>query len=264
MAETTNFRTLLGARVRELREKSELTQGKLAELLEINRVAVGQIEKGERKICVEEAVKLSEIFRIPLNALLDSSKDVEVILAEAEQRPDKPKIRINVPQKNVAKFKEVLIYILDKVGLKLNVGETVLYKLLYFIDFDFYEIYEEQLIGAAYMKNTYGPTPVEFAKIVSEMIDLGEIEKTKREYHSYPQIRYLPLREPDLSILGAHEIKLIDKVLSKLSDMNATQISEYSHGDIPWIAADDGNIIEYESVFYRTPQYSVRRYDEEV
>ncbi len=46
-----------------------------------------------------------------------------------------------------------LLYVLNKVGCKYNVGETVLYKLLYFIDFDFYEKYEEQLIGATYVKN---------------------------------------------------------------------------------------------------------------
>ena len=151
--------------------------------------------------------------------------------------------------------------ILDRVGSKPNIGETVIYKLLYFIDFDFYEMYEEQLIGAAYQKNTYGPTPVQFAKIVEAMIAHGEIERTKREYHGYPQMRYSPLREPDLSMLRGHEIKVIDKVLNRLSDMNAAQISEYSHGDIPWLTTDDNAIIEYESVFYRTPQYSVRSYD---
>jgi len=30
---------------------------------------------------------------------------------------------------------------------------TVLYKILYFIDFDYYEKYEEQLMGALYIKN---------------------------------------------------------------------------------------------------------------
>jgi hypothetical protein len=39
--------------------------------------------------------------------------------------------------------------------------------------------------------------------------------------------------------------------------MNAKQISDYSHGDVPWLTADDGGIIEYESVFYRTAPYSV-------
>ena len=40
-----------------------------------------------------------------------------------------------------------------KSAAKSNVGMTVLYKLLYFIDFDYYEKFEEQLIGATYIKN---------------------------------------------------------------------------------------------------------------
>ena len=51
---------------------------------------------------------------------------------------------------------------------------TVLYKLLYFIDFDYYEKFEEQLVGATYIKNHFGPTPVEFKKIVDTI-------KLKRE-----------------------------------------------------------------------------------
>ena len=68
---------------------------------------------------------------------------------------------------------------LGKVGAKPNVGETVLYKLLYFIDFNYYEKYEEQLIGATYIKNHHGPTPIEFQAIVNEMIEKKEIEVGK-------------------------------------------------------------------------------------
>ena len=74
---------------------------------------------------------------------------------------------------DVKKFKEVLLYILNKVGAKPNIGETALYKLLYFIDFDFYEKYETQLTGAKYIKNYYGPTPIEFEKIVEGMEKRG-------------------------------------------------------------------------------------------
>ena len=42
--------------------------------------------------------------------------------------------------------------------------------------------------------------------------------------------------------------------------MNASQISAYSHNDVPWMTTKDGEAIEYESVFYRTPPYSVRAY----
>ena len=42
-------------------------------------------------------------------------------------------MRVSVPIRNIPKFKEVFLYILNKVGAKPNVGKTVLFKLLYFI-----------------------------------------------------------------------------------------------------------------------------------
>lgn len=138
-------------------------------------------------------------------------------------------------------------------------GETVLYKLLYFIDFDYFEKYEEQLIGATYMKNRYGPTPVEFAKVLEQTLN-KDIVKVKDKYFDYPQTKYLPLRKADLTKLNGREIELIDNVLDRLSDMNAAQISDYVHNDVPWLTTDEGEIIEYESVFYRTLPYSQREY----
>lgn len=76
-----------------------------------------------------------------------------------------------------------------------------------------------------------------------------------------PQTKYLPLRNPDLSGLDAAAKDVIDRVLDRLSDMNAGQISEYSHDDVPWLTTADGDIIPYESVFYRTPADSVRGND---
>jgi uncharacterized phage-associated protein len=96
------------------------------------------------------------------------------------------------------------------------------------------------------------------------MIAKEEVVKVESKYFDYPQTKYLPLRVPDLSRLGAHEIAVIDDVLCKLSDMNAAQISDYSHGDVPWLTTEDGKVIEYESVFYRTAPYSVREYSEDL
>lgn len=248
----------IGQRIAELRIRIGISQQRLAEMLGVSRPTITQIEKGKRKVSVDELVRLSEIFNLSVDNLLCSKEKLKVILAKSQERKEvELPTRINVPQRNLEKFKEVLLYILNKVGSKPNIGETVLYKLLYFIDFDFYERCEEQLIGATYVKNHYGPTPVEFREIVDEMID-KEIVKVKSRYFDYPQSKYLPLRKADLSKLKANEIEVIDKVLSKLSDMNANQISEYSHGDVPCLTTEDGAVIEYESVFYRTPSYSVR------
>ena len=72
------------------------------------------------------------------------------------------------------------------------------------------------------------------------------------------------MREPDLSQLKANELLMIDEVLERLSFMNAAEISNYSHNDVPWLTTGMGEVIDYESVFYRTQPYSVRSYSEEV
>jgi len=66
-------------------------------------------------------------------------------------------MRVSVPMKNVEKFRRVFLYILNKVGAKPNVGETVLFKLLYSIDFDCCGINEKQLMKSGCLK--YPTTP---------------------------------------------------------------------------------------------------------
>jgi len=259
------FYKRLGAKIKSLREQANLSQEELADLVKIGRVSLSQVESGERKLTAEEIAQLAKIFNITSDILLDLEKDIKVVLEIKEEKHFKSKqeIRISVPQKNLEKFKEVLLYILNKVGSKHNIGQSVIYKLLYFIDFNFYEKYEEQLMGATYIKNHHGPTPKEFIKIIDEMEKNKDIVKVQDKYFQYPQTKYLPLRKPDLSKLDdARAIEVIDDVLNKLSDMNAMQIKEYSHKDVPWLTTQDGSVIDYESVFYRTPDYSMRLYDE--
>ena len=250
----------LAERIKALREEMGFSQEELAKRLNVSRSKISQMENNEVRITAEELVALSGLFNISVESLLDFNKAPKVILEKQKEEAPKESIRINVPQRNVKKFKEVLLYIINKVGGKLNVGEAVINKLLYFIDFDFYEKYEEQLIGATYIKNHFGPTPVEYNEIIKQMIEDKEIIKVKSKYFTYDQTKYLLRRKPDLSILKATELEVIDKVLDRLSDMNATEIKEYSHNDVPWLTAEDGEPIEYESVFYRTKPYSVREY----
>ncbi len=252
----------IGSRIKQLRIRTGLSQQRLAELVGLSRPAISQMESGGRKVSADELARLADALNVSADSLLNRAKEPEVILKERlESGKLQPAIRINVPQKNLQKFREVLLYILNKVGSKPNIGETVIYKLLYFSDFDFYEKYEEQLMGATYIKNRHGPTPVEFRKIAERMTDDREIVRVKGDYFGFPQTKYLPLRRPDLSKLCANEIETIDNVLNRLSDMNAAQISEYSHNDVPWLTTGEEEPIEYESVFYRTAPYSVREYE---
>jgi len=256
----------LGKRIKALREALRISQEELSQRLAMDRASLSLIENDKRSLKADELVLLSQAMNISIDELLNIRSTTEVVLERAhKQKEKKCDLRISVPRKNLKKFKEVLLYVLGRVGAKPNVGETVLYKLLYFIDFNYYEKYEEQLIGATYIKNHHGPTPIEFQAIVNEMIEKKEIEAVKSKYFEHMQKKYLPHRDPDLSVFNANEIQVIDDVLQKLSGMNASTISAYSHQDVPWIVTPEQKRIDYESVFYRTPAYSVREYsDDEV
>ncbi len=256
---------MLGRFILKQRKKYDLTQEFLASELGISRPTYVQIEQGERDLTVTEAQKLADVFGMSLNDLLSGrKKEIEVGLGKEEiEKTAEPEMRIVMPRANVKKFKAVLLYLLEKVGAHPNIGETAIYKLLYFIDFDYYEKFEEQLIGARYIKNHFGPTPVEFKKITDQMIEKGEVEKIKSRYFQHEQKKYLPRRSADLTILSAQEIQHIDEVLARLAWKNASELSDYSHSDTPWRVHKTGEEISYETVFYRDNDHSVRNYENE-
>lgn len=248
-----------------LREEKNISQDDLASQLGITRQTLSKYENGENNLPIDIIKKLADIFDVDYSCIIDNkmpSRPMYNIVGKVISSPQND-IRIDIPQENITKFKQVLLYILNKVGAKPNVGQTVIYKLLYFIDFDYYELYEEQLMGLKYIKNTYGPTPVDFVKLIQEMEKNGELEEVKTKYFKKDQTKYLPIKEPDLSLLSAQELRHIDKELERLSDKTGKELSEFSHKDIPWIIANDKEILEYESVFYRTAETSQREYDEE-
>ena len=256
----------LGEFIKIQRNKRTLTQEDIAKAIGITRQTLKKIESDAANLDLSQAKKLAQILNISLDDLYECREFSETPFEIAEDEKfvvsETGGIRISAPKVNSVKLRETILYIISKVGAKPNIGETVLYKLLYFIDFDFYEKYEEHFLGCTYIKNHYGPTPQEFIKVIDRMINDCEIEKIKSEYFKYPQTKYLALRIPNLKALKANELALIDEVLCRLSDKTANQISEYSHSDVPWITAEDGKPINYESVFYRTKEYSVRIYDQ--
>jgi len=254
----------IGKRIMELRKLKGYSQEDLAKFLKIPRSSVAQIELGNRNVSVIELIRLSEALGFSLDRFL--AKEYKVVKedgAVTEAVRAKQDMRISVPKLKTNKFKNILLYILERCGGKSNVGETVLYKLLYFSDFNYYEIYEEHLTGARYRKLPFGPVPQKLDHIVNQMIEKGQLQRIKTEYHGYPQTRYIPLDKPDLTGMSAAEKDVIDRVIDRFSDWPASAISEFSHKDIPWKATDDGDIIDYELAFYRESPFSARTYDDE-
>jgi transcriptional regulator with XRE-family HTH domain len=255
----------IGQRITELRKVKGLSQEDLAKSLKLSRPSLAQIELGNRSVDVLELQSLSGILSFSLDDFMSEkfsvSKDVE---GKTEAKSKKSDERISVPSLQVNKFKNVLLYILERCAGKPNVGETVLNKLLYFSDFNYYELYEEHLTGAEYRKLPYGPVPQKIDAIIGQMLENGMIQRIKTEYFDKTQTRYIPLVKADLTELKASEKEVIDKVIEQLSDWSAGAISNYSHKDIPWLASKEGEEINYELAFYREAPFSVRNYGDEM
>lgn len=255
----------IGQRVTQLRKMKGMSQEDLAKILKISRSSLAQIELGNRSVDILELQNLSMILGFSMDDFMSKNFTAkQEVDGKAEVKSKKSEERISVPTLKVDKFKNVLLYILEKCAGKPNVGETVLYKLLYFSDFNYYELYEEHLTGAKYRKLPYGPVPQKLDTIINQMMEKGMIKRIKTEYYDKMQTRYIPLAKPDLKELMASEKEVIDRVIEQMSDWSAAAISNYSHKDMPWLASKEGEEINYELAFYRDTPFSVRNYGEEM
>jgi transcriptional regulator with XRE-family HTH domain len=253
----------IGKRIVALRKIKGLSQDDLAKKINMSRPSLAQIELGNRgidilefqKLGFELAFSLDDFMSKNFTTNLEKISKNEVISLQAEER-------ISEPTLNIQKFKNVLLYMLERCAGKPNVGETVLYKLLYFADFNYYELYEEHLTGVTYRKLPFGPVPQKLDIIIAQMIEDGQLERIKTPYFNKIQTRYIPIINADLKSFNGAEIEVIDKVLEQYSDWSAVAISDYSHKDLPWLVSKDGEDISYNLAFYREFPYSVRIYDE--
>jgi transcriptional regulator with XRE-family HTH domain len=191
---STLSKTEIGERIAELRKLKGLTQEDLAKSVKISRTSLTQIESGNRSVDILELSELSKVLRFSLDDFMseDFTPNHDITIRE-EKKSKKQEERISIPKLEVNKFMNVFLYMLERCAGKPNIGETVLYKLLYFSDFNYYEIYEEHLTGATYRKLQYGPVPQKFDAIIQQMIEKKQIQRVKTTYHGLPQTRYLPL-----------------------------------------------------------------------
>lgn len=255
----------IGQRITKLRKIKGLSQEDLAKRVNISRPSLAQIELGNRSVNILELQQLSMELEFSLDDFMSENFEIHQEINEVNKKNTTVvEERIAVPKLKVDKFKNVLLYILEKCAGKPNVGETVLYKLLYFSDFNYYELYEEHLTGAKYKKLPFGPVPQKLNTIINQMIEGGALKRVKTKYHGYPQTRYLPLEKANLEELKASETEILDSVIEQMSDWSAAAISNYSHKDLPWLASKEGEEINYELAFYRDAPFSVRNYGDEI
>lgn len=151
---------------------------------------------------------------------------------------------------NISKLAEMTHYIIYKCQPMPHFGKTVLYKLLYFSDFNHYKKYFGAISNEEYRKLEFGPAPSHFDNALDKLTKDEKVEYFAPKKDGDAWI-FKPLKKPETTLLNNEELQTIDKVLKKLGCMNATKISKLSHEDNPYKSSKLKEIIDYNLVFYR-------------
>lgn len=155
------------------------------------------------------------------------------------------------------KFLEMVHYIILKCQNNKDFGKTVLWKLLYFSDFNYYKKNFKAISNEEYRKIEHGPAPKHFDKAIEKLIKENKIEcqVSKGKYEKW---KFKSLKEPQINFLQKEEIQTIDKVIQKLGCCKAKEISNLSHEDNPWKVSKNYELIDYGLVFYRSKEIEAR------
>jgi uncharacterized phage-associated protein len=158
---------------------------------------------------------------------------------------------------NEKKYENTILYLIQSLGGMLK-GKKKLAKLLYFADFDYYEKYEEPLIGDEYRAQPMGPLPVRMTAVLDK---LEKGKKIKIGFEHLPGYEketeiYTSGKKADLSIFSAKEIAMLERVVKIYGELNGTQLQLLSHGEAPYIGTEPGKAIMYELATYRGTDFS--------
>ena len=156
---------------------------------------------------------------------------------------------------NREKYIDLITYLLFKTCNKRNSGKTVISTIMYFIDFNYYELYGKLLTKETYIKSKKGIKPKHFNEITNELISKKQIYMRKEPYYNRTVHKYYLTIIPNCKFTK-NEQRIIDSTLQQLSDNNAHSISQYAKYDSPLIMADFGESLDYRYVFSRSENYS--------
>jgi hypothetical protein len=159
----------------------------------------------------------------------------------------------------LSKAEEAYLYIIQHQQQNPNFGKTLFFKMLYFADFDSYELFEKAITGSKYRKIENGPAPCDFDKIITSLKNRGYVKELSLARGGKKQIRYLLLKDPTYNNLSQDEFNQLKRNISRLQGMTATQVSAYSHEDMPYKATKMKEVINYDLVYYRNPQFAVSK-----
>ena len=152
---------------------------------------------------------------------------------------------------NQAKYRNAILFFASRIQNG-TLGKLKLMKLLYYLDFDFFEKYGRPVTGDEYIRFENGPVPRMAEKLLKQM-DGRDIKISKKKIaEGYKDQMHIEALKPfDIGVFEKEEILLLEELASKWERFSGSEMKSATHGEAPWIATEPNGIIDYNLVYYR-------------
>ena len=156
-----------------------------------------------------------------------------------------------MPHINEKKYKNAILFFAKKTQNG-TLGKLKIKKLLYYLDFDFFEKYGKSVTGDEYLRFEHGPVPRMAEKILKQM-EGKEIKITRRKIKEglNDQQHIEALKDFDLSVFSKEELVMLDDIAGKWEKFTGTEMKMATHGEAPWISTEPDGVIDYNLAYYR-------------
>ena len=152
------------------------------------------------------------------------------------------------PKVSDPRLKELMLYVCDKCIDDQYFGATKLNKILYVSDLLAFRHLGKSITGSRYTRRDRGPVPHRLPALREEMLGTDLVVK-QVESGQYIRHKYIALRPAEIdSHFTPREISLVDDIIDVMAGMNATEVSDMTHGSV-WKDTMNGDPITYESVY---------------
>lgn len=139
------------------------------------------------------------------------------------------------------KLVEMVVYLTSKLD---KVSKTKLMKLLFYSDFRNFRETGLSISGMTYRHLPFGPVPDHHYLILDALSEMNHIKL--EPFSDYEGEYLVPEHEPDFSFFDRDELEILNGVIDDFSNMNAAEISEYSHQEEAYTATKEKEYISYE------------------
>ena len=133
----------------------------------------------------------------------------------------------------LAKLKNLILHIGANPHVR-NLGETKLWKLVYFIDVTALRETGRTITGSDFIRYDHGPVPSRGEKSLKQLSRDGRIAIVQERFPSFRINRVVVSDPPEEKIFSAAELDLIGRICRAYGDKSAAYLSELSHREPAW------------------------------